>query len=57
MHGRSFNATSVAGLGPDGGRAEIDPKLMMRMLIMGYCFEIRPGGTLCAEIHLNLACC
>jgi len=37
------------------GRPSIDPELMMRMLIVGYCFGIRSERRLCAEVHLNLA--
>jgi transposase len=37
------------------GRASIDPELMIRMLIVGYCFGIRSERRLCDEVHLNLA--
>ena len=37
------------------GRPSIDPELMMRMLIVGYCFAIRSERRLCEEVHLNLA--
>jgi len=37
------------------GRPSIDPELMIRMLIIGYCFGIRSERRLCEEIHLNLA--
>ncbi len=37
------------------GRPSIDPELMMRMLIVGYCFGIRAERRLCEEVHLNLA--
>jgi len=37
------------------GRPSIDPELMMRMLIIGYCFGIRSERRLCEEVHLNLA--
>jgi transposase len=37
------------------GRPSIDPELMIRMLIAGYCFGIRSERRLCDEIHLNLA--
>ena len=37
------------------GRPSIDPELMMRMLIIGYCFGIRSERRLCDEVHLNLA--
>src|SRR6516165_6596083 len=43
------------------GRPSIDPELMIRMLIVGYCFGIRSERRLCDEVHLNLAyrwfCC
>ena len=47
-----------AHLGPyysEVGRPSIDPELMMRMLIVGYCFGIRSERRLCDEVHLNLA--
>lgn len=37
------------------GRPSIDPELMIRMLIVGYCFGIRSEQRLCEEVHLNLA--
>jgi transposase len=37
------------------GRPSIDPELLIRMLIVGYCFGIRSERRLCEEIHLNLA--
>jgi transposase len=37
------------------GRPSVDPELMMRMLIVGYCFGIRSERRLCDEVHLNLA--
>jgi transposase len=39
----------------DVGRPSIDPELMMRMLIVGYCFSVRSERRLCEEVHLNLA--
>jgi transposase len=47
-----------AHLGPyysDVGRPSIDPELIIRMLIVGYCFGIRSERRLCEEVHLNLA--
>jgi hypothetical protein len=47
-----------AHLGPyysDVGRPSIDPELMIRMLIVGYCFGIGSERRLCDEVHLNLA--
>ena len=37
------------------GRPSIDPELMIRMLIVGYCLAIRSERRLCEEVHLNLA--
>src|SRR5262245_56066587 len=37
------------------GRPSVDPELMIRMLIVGYCFGIRSERRLCEEVHLNLA--
>ena len=37
------------------GRPSIDPELMVRMLLVGYCFGIRSERRLCEEVHLNLA--
>jgi transposase len=39
----------------DKGRPSIDPELMIRMLIVGYCVGIRSERRLCEEVHLNLA--
>ena len=36
------------------GRPPIDPELLIRMLIVGYCFGIRSERRLCEEVHLNL---
>src|SRR5215472_16004953 len=37
------------------GPPSIDPELMIRMLIVGYCFGLRSELRLCEEVHLNLA--
>jgi transposase len=39
----------------DIGRASIDPELMIRMLIVGYCYGIRFERRLCEELELHLA--
>ena len=36
------------------GRPSIDPELLIRMLIVGYCFGIRSERRLCEEVDLNL---
>jgi transposase len=37
------------------GRPSIDPELMLRMLVVGYCYGIRSERRLCEEVQLNLA--
>ena len=39
----------------DIGRPSIDPELMMRMLMVGYCYGIRSERRLCEEVKLHLA--
>lgn len=37
------------------GRPSVDPELLIRMLLVGYCFGIRSERRLCEEVYLNLA--
>ncbi|PTW47037.1 transposase [Rhodovulum kholense] len=37
------------------GRPSVDPELLIRMLLVGYCFGIRSERRLCEKVHLNLA--
>ena len=37
------------------GCPSIDPELLIRMLLVGYCFGIRSERRLCEEVQLNLA--
>jgi transposase len=37
------------------GRPSIDPELMLRMLIVGYCYGIRFDRKLCEDVELHLA--
>jgi len=37
------------------GRPSVDPELIIRMLLVGYCCGIRSERRLCDEVHLNLA--
>src|SRR6056297_3181829 len=37
------------------GRPSVDPELLIRMLLVGYCYGIRSERRLCEEVHLNLA--
>ena len=45
----------LAGFYSSIGRPSVDPDLMIRMLLIGYCFGIRSERRLCEEVHLNLA--
>jgi len=38
------------------GRPSVDPELMIRMLMIGYCLGLRSERRLCEEVKLNLAC-
>jgi len=37
------------------GRPSVDPEVLIRILIVGYCYGIRSERRLCEEVHLNLA--
>jgi len=37
------------------GRPSVCPELMIRMLLIGYCYSIRSERRLCREVELNLA--
>ena len=39
----------------DIGRPSVCPELMIRMLLVGYCYSIRSERRLCEEVALNLA--
>src|SRR5438477_1954218 len=39
----------------DIGRPSVDPELMIRMLLVGYCYGIRHQRRLCQEVALHLA--
>ena len=45
----------LSGFYSSTGRPSVDPELMIRMLIVGYCYGIRSERRLCEEVHLNLA--
>ena len=47
--------THLADFYSHTGRPSVDPELMIRMLLVGYCFGIRSERRLCEEVHLNLA--
>ncbi len=37
------------------GRPSICPELMIRMLLIGYCYSIRSERRLCQDVKLNMA--
>jgi len=39
----------------DIGRPSVDPELMIRILLVGYCYGIRSERQLCQEVMLHLA--
>src|ERR1700738_4525273 len=45
----------LAAFYSDIGRPSIDPELMIRTLIVGYCYGIRFERKLCEEVKLHLA--
>jgi hypothetical protein len=60
------NEATPAGRGGEYMEAEVveqswlrkyedDPDLMVRMLLVGYCYSIQSEQRLCEETHLNLA--
>jgi transposase len=45
----------LAGFYSHTGRPSVDPVVLIRMLLGGYCFGIRSERRLCEDVHLNLA--
>lgn len=45
----------LASFYSDIGRPSVDPELMLRMLMVGYCYGIRSERRLCEEVKLHLA--
>jgi transposase len=37
------------------GCPSVDPELMIRMLLIGYCYSVRSERRLCQEVEMNLA--
>jgi len=37
------------------GRPSIVPEMMIRILLVGYCYGIRPERRLSQKVHLDLA--
>ena len=51
----SWVRNDLAPLYSHTGCPSIDPELMIRMLLVGYCYSIRSERRLCQEVDLNLA--
>ena len=51
----SWLRAELAPLYSHTGCPSIDPELMIRMLLVGYCYSIRSERRLCQEVELNLA--
>jgi transposase len=47
--------SALAGRYSQTSRPSIHPELMLRMLLIGYAYGIRPERLLGSEVHLNLA--
>lgn len=47
--------TQLSPFYSDTGRPSVDPELMIRMLIIGYCYGIRSERRLCQEVARHLA--
>ena len=43
--------THLAEFSSHPGRPSVDPELLIRMLLVGYCFGIRSERQLCEEMH------
>jgi transposase len=37
------------------GRPSVDPEMIIRMLVVGYCYGLRSGRRLTQEVELHLA--
>ncbi len=51
----SWLRSEIAPFYSHTGCPSIDPELMIRMLLVGYCYSIRSERRLCQEVDLNLA--
>ena len=52
---RIWAARDLAPFSSHAGCPSVDPELMVRMLLIGYCYSIRSERRLCREVDLNLA--
>ena len=57
--GRFIDLGSIRGHPSDfyshAERQSVDPELLILMLLIGSCFDIRSELWLCEKVHLNLA--
>jgi transposase len=51
----SWLRTRLAPYYSHTGCPSVDPDLMIRMLLVGYCYSIRSERRLCQEVTVNLA--
>ena len=51
----SWLRTELAPYYSHTGCPSVDPELMIRMLLLGYCYSIRSDRRLCQEVDMNLA--
>ena len=51
----SWLRSEIAAFYSHTGCPSIDPELMIRMLLVGYCYSIRSERRLCQDVELNLA--
>ncbi len=51
----SWLRTEMAPYYSHTGCPSVDPELMIRIMLLGYCYSIRSDRRLCQEIDMNLA--
>lgn len=51
----SWLRSEIAPFYSHTGCPSIDPELMIRMLLVGYCYSVRSERRLCQDVELNLA--
>jgi transposase len=51
----SWLRTELAPYYSHTGCPSVDPELMIRMLLLGYCYSIRSDRRLCQEVDMNFA--
>ena len=51
----SWLRSAISSFYSHTGRPSVCPELMIRMLLVGYCYSIRSERRLCQEVELNLA--